>query len=137
MRNSFNNNNGLTLVEVIVSMGIVLLMSVAATQTLLNSQFLTSYSRHKMQAMYTAQWLLEQKRKQPFVAVNSVTNPPATVILDYSNNFTGTAVTTVTNLDANRNQVKVEIDWQEQVLSAKITMKEVYETNIGNDAVLN
>ncbi len=131
----FRSKSGLTLVEVLISIAIMLLLLTAATQTILNSQFLTSYSRHKAQAMYAAQQILEQQRQKSFSASSSQTTAP--VILDANSNFNGTAITTVTNLDAYRNHVDVEIDWQEQILAAKVTMKEYYSTNIANDPIPN
>ena len=135
MRRIAKSGIGLTLVEVLVSIGVVTLLVISAVQTILSSQYLTSYSRHKIQAMFAAQQILEQQRQKTFSAASSQTTVP--VILDVNGNFMGTAITTVTNLDAYRNQVKLEIDWQEQVLAAKMTMKEYYSTNIANDPVPN
>ncbi len=130
-----NSENGMALVEILISIAVVLILFSAATMSILNSQFLASYSRHKTQAMYVAQQLLEAQRRQTFVAASSSTT--AAVTLDTYVNFTGTAITTVANLDAYRNQVTVEIDWVEQMLAGKKTMKEFYSVNIANDPVPN
>ncbi len=137
-----NSKNGVTLVEVLVSIAIVLVLLTAAAKTILNGQFLTSYARHKTQAMYAAQQLLEQQRWLAFSTTSSQTTAP--VILDTYGNYSssagyfyGTAITTITNIDAYRNHVTIEIDWPEQILSGKVMMKEYFATNIANDPISN
>jgi len=129
------SENGLTLIEVLVSIAIMFLIITAITQAIISSQFFTSYSRHKLQGMYAAQQILEQQRQKQFSASSSQTTAP--VILDANGNFNGTAITTVTNLDAYRNRVSVEIDWPEQIQASKVIMKEYYSTIVANDPVPN
>ncbi len=142
MKRSFKCEAGFTLIEVLVSTLVVASLVLAGAKTITDSQYLNSLSRHKVQAMYAAQQILEQKRRATFVAASSVVTAP--VVLDTYGNFSntngyfyGTSVTTVTNLDAYRNQVTVEVSWPEQVLAAKRTTREYFSTNIANDPIPN
>ena len=132
---SFRSKQGLTLVELLISVGVMLLVVIAAAQVLLSSQFLASYQRHKVQAMYAAQQLLEQKRQTAFSATSSTSTQA--VVLDAGTNFSGSAVTTVTNIDANRNQVSVAVSWVEKIFGRDITMREYFATNLTIDPLLN
>ncbi len=135
MRRFSVSRDGLTLVEVLVSIAIVFVLVGAITQSILSSQFMTSLSRHKIQAMYASQQMIEHQRQKTFVAASSLTT--GVVSLDASAGFNGVSRLTVTNLDAYRNRVDVEIDWPESVLGSNMTMKEYYSTNIANDSVPN
>lgn len=141
MNKVFKPENGLTLIEVLVSIWLFSLLIIATAMTILNCLFLGSYARHRIQAMYTAQEMIEQQRRQTFSTIPFQTTTPVTLDPSGNNNssgsFLGTAIITVANLDAYRNQMKVEIDWQERVLAGKITAKEYYSTNIVNDPVPN
>jgi len=127
-----------TLIEVLVSVAVVLIFIVAAVTSLLNSQFLASISKHKLQAMYVAQQILEQERRLSFA--NITTQPSLPVTLDTNgtynttaDDFLGNRIITVINLDAYRKGVQLQINWKEQVLANKVTMAEYYSTNITND----
>ncbi|MBF0618702.1 MAG: type II secretion system protein [Candidatus Omnitrophica bacterium] len=138
-----NAETGLTLVEALVSLAIVTVLLVTATEGILNSRFLGSYSRHQVQAMYAAQQILEQYRRQPFSTVSLNTSGP--VILDFNGDFSntgtylyGTAFISVVNIDPDRDKINVEVDWQEKMQDNKnVTMKEYYSTIIVNDPVPN
>ena len=143
MRNIPSLDNGLTLIEVIVSVALIVILFAAASSTLINSQLLSSIARHKLQAEYVSQQILEQQRRLPFSNIISLS--AATVTLDtmgtYNttiDDFNGTAVITVTNIDTYRKKVQVEIDWPERLLTgAQVTMKEYYATTIANEPQLN
>jgi prepilin-type N-terminal cleavage/methylation domain-containing protein len=135
-------NNGVSLVEVLVSVFLIGILIMAATETIIDSQFFNSYSRHKVQTMYAAQQLLEAQRQQPFAAASFQT-PVQQVILDTSGStnpakyFYGSAVTTLTHLSADLNQVSVQISWSEKTRRGPVTMTENYLTVIANDPIPN
>lgn len=133
---------GISLVEVLVSIAIVLIFLLAAATTIINGQFLTSYAKHKLQATYAAQQILEQTRRLTFANIVSQASTPITLDTQGTYNttaddFLGNVIITVISLDAYRKQVQVQINWKEQVLATKIDMREYYSTNIANDPVPN
>jgi len=76
--------SGFTLVEVLVSIGILLIFLLFAASMLTNSQLLASYSKHKIQAAYAAQQLIETQRQQPishFAPYLATVNPVRTAII--------------------------------------------------------
>jgi len=111
--NKFSNSkNGFTIVEVLVSLGIVLIFLPFAAGILVTTQYLASYSKHKAQAAYAAKQIIEMQRQQPqpvsyFAPKLATQNPVNTsttklVALDTKGNFNnstnyfyGTAVITV------------------------------------------
>ena len=116
MDRSFNSNSGFTLVEVLVTTAIVVVFLPFAASLLTNSQMLASFSKHRIQAAYVAQQLIETTRQQPlsyFAPQLATLNPTSTPITgqvaldtkgDYSNIncstnptlFCGNAVISVT-----------------------------------------
>ena len=62
MKKNLKNKKGFTLVEEIVSVGIMVIFLPFAASMLTNSQLLASYSKHKIQAAYVAQQLIETER---------------------------------------------------------------------------
>ena len=143
MRSISRLNNGLTLIEVIISVAIIVILLAAAASTIINSQVLSSLARHKVQAAYVGEQLLEQQRRLTFSSIVSL--PSAAVTLDTrgtynttADDFLGTAIITVTSIDAYRKKVQVEIDWLERLFTgAQVTMKEYYATTIANEPQLN
>lgn len=124
-----NSQSGLTLVEVLVSVLLIVILLTAAAATILNSQFLSSYSKHKIQAAYVAQQIMEQQRRLGRAARSS--RASAAVTLDTrgtyastTDDFLGNRVITVTNVDALRSLVQVEINWQERFGRGIFTMRE-------------
>jgi len=65
MKNWVDQKSGFTLVEVLVSVGIMLVFLPFAANTLTNSQLLSSYSKHRIQAAFVAQQIIEYQRQQP------------------------------------------------------------------------
>lgn len=129
-------------VEVLVSMAIIIILVTAAASTILNSQFLASYSKHKIQAMYAAQHIIEQQRRLAFSNIVSQASTPVTLDTKGTYNtsaddFLGNVILTVSSLDVNRKQLQVQINWQEQITTAKVTMREYYSTIIANDPLTN
>jgi prepilin-type N-terminal cleavage/methylation domain-containing protein len=116
MAKSSYKEDGFTLIEVLVSVGIMLIFLPFAANMLTNSQLLASYSKHKIQAAYAAQQILETQRQiistyfnpLPLLSGQSKTIGPSSVILDTKGNynnlncntntsiFCGTSIITVT-----------------------------------------
>ena len=139
---NIRNSKSFTLVEVLVSLALIVLLWGATVGAIFNNRFLLSYSRHKMQAAYVAQQILEQERRLVFSPNSSLSS--AVVILDTqgtynttADDFMGNSVVNVTNIDAYRNMVRVEINWLEKVGSGQMTMREYYTTTFANDPELN
>ena len=88
-----NTKSGYTIVEVLVSVGILIIFLPFAANMLTNSKLLASFSKHKIQAAYAAQQIIETERQSPFIilaAGQSQTIPAAganAVILDTKGNF--------------------------------------------------
>jgi type II secretory pathway pseudopilin PulG len=156
---------GYTLVEVLVSVGIMLIFLPFAASMLTNSQLLASYSKHKIQAAYAAQQIIETERQNPFLVIapgNSVTiqPSPASVVLDTKGSYTnvncatnanlfcGTAIITATPsvytngagatlTSSTVDHFVVSINWTENILNLKVPMTETYAEDIANDPMLN
>ena len=129
-----------------------------AASMLTNSQLLASYSKHKIQAAYAAQQIIETQRQNPFSTI--ITPNPASVVLDTKGNYTntncstnpnlfcGTATMTMTQaVYTNNSGVQttsttvdhfvVSISWVEQIVNLKVPMTETYAEDIVNDPMLN
>jgi len=118
MKGSAGCKKGITFTEVLVSSVIVVIIVLGAELNLSMSSFFCHNAKHKTQAMYAAQQLLEQERRKTFTITSSVTSAPVT--LDTHGNydssagyFCGTSTTIVKNIDAFRNHVTVQISWLE------------------------
>ena len=116
MTNSSNTKSGFTLVELLVSLAIMVVFLPFAANMLTNSQLLSSYSKHKIEAAYAAQQILETQRQEPlsyFAPILATANPAnnqsvGLVALDTKGNyanincntnptlFCGTATITIT-----------------------------------------
>jgi len=154
--------SGFTIVEVLVSVGIMLIFLPFAASMLTNSQLLASYAKHKIQAAYAAQQIIETERQSPFIVLAPGTSKiigPSSVVIDtkgnYSNDtcnnpnmFCGIATITVTpSVYTNTSGVSttstlvdhfaVKIQWVEQILQLQVTMTENYAEDIANDPMLN
>ena len=163
MRNFAVSKAGFTLVEVLVSVAIMLIFLPFAASMISNSQLLASYSKHKIQAAYAAQQILETQRQNTFVSLlagQTKTIGPGAVVLDTKGNysnvncatnanlFCGTAVITITPAVYTNNagftttnnivdHVLVKISWNEQIMALKVPMTESYAEDIANDPMLN
>ncbi len=101
-----NTKSGFTLVEVLVSVGIILLFLPFAANLLINSQILASYSKHKIQAAYAAQQIIETQRQEPisyFAPKLATQNPVNTtitgaVVLDTKGNYSNTICNSNVNI---------------------------------------
>jgi len=154
-----NTKKGFTLVEVLVSVAILVVFLPFAASMLTNSRILASYSKHKIQAAYAAQQIIETQRQLPFAQI--VSQPLQNVVLDTKGNYTnvncntnpnlfcGTALITVSQeaytntagakgpASPNIDHVVVTISWKEQQLNKLVPMTETYAEDIINDPMLN
>jgi prepilin-type N-terminal cleavage/methylation domain-containing protein len=99
-----NTKGGFTLVEVLVSVGIMLIFLPFAASMITNSQLLASYSKHKIQAAYAAQQIIETQRQiistyfasplGPLSSGQSDTIGPSSVVLDTKGNYANTNCST-------------------------------------------
>ncbi len=135
-------HSGLTMVEILISMALIVLLITAATHSTLASQFLASYSKHKIQAAYVAQQLLEQQRRTSFASIASAAS--AAVTLDTNgtygtttDDFNGNRIITVTSIDTYRKTVQIEINWLERVGPGKVTEREYFKATIAKEPELN
>ena len=156
------NRSGFTLVELLVSVGIIMIFLPFAASMLTNNQLLASYSKHRIQAANAAQQIIETQRQSPFVVLTQGQNKiigPSAVLLDTKGNynnitcgnanvFCGTSVITITpavyayngvNQPASStvDHIQVKIYWNEQVGKSIVPMTEYYAEDIANDPVLN
>ena len=137
-----NKQAGFTLLEVMIALVIFLILFLSTAVSIITSLYLGSVIKHKVQAMYWAQRFIEEERRLPFSTLASL--PSASVSLDTNGTFnttaddrTGNRVVTVTNIDANRKRLKIEINWTEKFLRGTNTMREYYSTDIANESQLN
>jgi len=167
MVNPLNTKSGYTLVEVLVSVGILIIFLPFAANMLTNSKLLASYSKHKIQAAYAAQQIIETERQNAFIVLTAGQSQtiPSTgsnaVILDtkgsYSSssctntnagNFCGTSVikvtpavyTSTTGVQTTSTTVDhfvVTISWIEQIVNLQVPMTETYAEDVANDTMLN
>jgi type II secretory pathway pseudopilin PulG len=162
-----NTKSGYTIVEVLVSVGILIIFLPFAANMLTNSKLLASYSKHKIQAAYAAQQIIETERQGAFIVLaagHSQTIPAAganAVILDTKGNFSfntcnnanagafcGTSVITVTpavytsttgvqTTSTSVDHFVVTISWIEQIINLQVPMTETFAEDVANDTMLN
>lgn len=162
MNKTLTTKSGFTFVEVLVTMGLMLLFLPFAASMLTNSQLLASYAKHKLQAAYVAQQILETQRQNPFITLTAgqtSTIGPSSVVLDTkgnynnttcgnSNAFCGTAVVTVTptvytnaagvkTTSSTVNHFVVQIYWNEKISVLFVPITETFAEDMANDPILN
>ncbi len=144
MNGIIHTEKGISLVEVLVSLALIVVLWLATSTTLLSGQFFTSYAQHKAQAVFVAQNIIEQQRRLVFA--NLASQASAAVSLDSkgtygtgADDFMGNRIVTVAVVPGNANlkTVQVEVNWQEQIANrGRVTMREYFTTSIANDPVL-
>ena len=142
MKNAHKLKKAFTLIETLVSLFLFVLVWMASATSLTVNMSLSSYSKHKVQAIYVAQRILEEERRQPFA--NLVSLPSASVSIDTmatfdttADDFMGNRIITVTDIDTFRKRVLVEINWTERISGVTRVMREYYATDIANETQLN
>ena len=161
-----NTKSGFTLVEVLVSVGIMLIFLPFAASMLTNSQLLASYSKHKIQAAYAAQQIIETQRQNAFFSFIGRTFSKHSAlrqcdILDTKGNYANRPrcdqyqyflryrcyyrdpVGLYQLPPGSRPPARpvdhfvVSISWTEQILKLQVPMTETYAEDIANDTMLN
>jgi Tfp pilus assembly protein PilV len=130
-----------TLTEILFSIGLLLLVWLAAVNATIIAKFSGSYAKHKIQAVYIAQQTIENLRKTPFA---SIANSTTTATIDTNgtpytttDDFTGTQIVTVTSPSSYYKQIIVEVRWNEILLGKNKTMREYCATIIANEPQVN
>ena len=137
-----STKNGFSLTEVVMGTMLLAVVWVAAMGTLVISRSAVTYARHKVQAIYVAQRILEEQRRLPFPTI--VSQPSSPVSIDTKGTFDtnaddmlGNRIITVTNLDTYRKRVSVEINWNERTPGTNLIMREYCTDDIANEPQLN
>lgn len=157
--------SGFTLIEVLVSLGILLVLLPFAASMLTNSQLLASFSKHKVQAAFAARQIIETERQLGYTNGGTYNNfsliqasqgtYPVTIDTkgDYNNShpethLMGTATVAVTAavytnssgakfINHNVDHVLVTISWFEHILNLQVPMTAYLAEDIANDPMLN
>jgi len=135
------NQEGFSLTEVVFSLVIFLMIWLPTVSGIVASVYLSSYMKHKVQAMYWAQENMEEQRRSPTKGSRTSTVPLDTQgtiadgTFDVGKNkyFKATGTITIENLDAHQQRVRGKIEWDEKILGGKITVREYYTTDILRD----
>lgn len=158
----FTRRGGFTLVEVLISVGLLLIFLPFAASMITNSQLMASYAKHRIQAAYAAQQIIETQRQAAFPILSagqSQTIGPNSVLLDTkgnynntncanSNVFCGTSVITITpavytstlgvnTTSTTTNHIVVKIYWNERIASSFVPITETFAADILNSPMLN
>ena len=160
--NKFSNTaKGFTLVEVLVSTGIMVVL-LPVLSILVSSQYLASVSKHKIQAAYVAQQLIETQRPiistyftptpltktiNGFVTIDTKGIYPANSCANSnlpcgstSITVTPAVYTSTTGVQTTSTTVEhfvVKITWNEQITKSRVPMTETYAEDMANDSTLN
>ena len=142
MKNPIHARHGFTLIEVVVALLVLVLVWIAGVNAMVMSRHLASRAKHKVQALYAAQRILEEERRRAFSDLASKLT--AVISLDTKGTFSSTdddfpanRVITVTALDAYRKRVQVEVNWTENIDGAQKTVREFCATDIAKEPQLN
>jgi hypothetical protein len=134
------SRNGFTLTEAVVSVLILVIIWISAVNALIAGKHSSSYSRHKVQAIYAAQRKIEDLRKATYPPTASTT----TIRIDTkatpdntADDFTGTQIVTVGQDLGYYRQVNVEIRWNESFFGRTKQMREYCSTYIANEPQVN
>jgi len=130
------------LLEIVISLILLVMIGELPLEGLVHISFLTSYAKHKVQAAYVAQRILEEQRRVPFPNLASQPSTPVTIdtmgtFNNPADDFLGNLIITVNNIDADRKRVRVEINWNEPTFGASWAGREYYTTDIANENQLN
>jgi len=164
--NRFSNTaKGFTLVEVLVSMGIMAVL-LPVLSILVSSQYLASVAKHKIQAAYVAQQLIETQRPiistyftptpllagqskviNGFVTIDTKGIYPANSCANSNLPCGSTSITVTPTVYTSTTGVKttsttvdhfvVKISWNEQITKSRVPMTETYAEDMANDSMLN
>ena len=150
-----NLKNGFTLIEAVVSILILAVIIVASVAALIANLTITSYSKHRLQAVFIARQTLEDMRKHNYGNLTQSSNysyvingrtygtgPVCIDVTDYNNGICGfwgdqtVAVNNVTG-DTHRKMVQVQVSWSENIGGVVRAMQEYCTTDIADTAAPN
>lgn len=142
MKTKLISQRGFSFAEALLCLALIPPVVGFSFQIFINQKALASYARHKSQAMFIAQQIIEEQRRLAFSTIASKTS--AVVTLDTkgsfgstTDDFTGNRIITVTSIDANKKLLKVEINWIQVMNAQRQTIREYYATIIANEPQLN
>ena len=139
---SRSHHRGFTLTEVLVSFFTLTTVWLCVLGAAVSNRKVTSYSKHKISAIYLAQQKIEELRKVGYPPT-AVPAPGELVYLDdmattdAADDIIGHRIVTVTALDAYRTRVQIEVNWNEPSLGTIGTRSEYCATVISNEPVVN
>lgn len=139
------SDKGLSLVEMLISMSLFVLVWVSLVGSILVGKEAETRSRHKIQATYAAQRVMESLRKQSFASIVSQTGGSVTVDTKgtdtAADDLIGTQTINVINYPATNpiyKKVGVTIRWREGGPVGPYQMADqVLWTYISSDAQVN
>jgi len=133
-------SKGITLTETLFSTILLVSILILAINLIVISKVSGSLSKHKTQAIYIVQRMIEDLRKKPFSSiagsVSAVSIDTRGTPEDYSDDLMGTGTVTVGNVNYYK-KVVVEIRWNELIAGGSKTVKECCGTHIANDPQAN
>ena len=106
------NKKGLTLVEVMIALVVLLIVSLALMQTALVSINANMTNVLRDEAVGIAEMRMNEARNTPFNNLVGTSN--ATIMRNFRNiaNFQYTVTRTVTNLNSDNKQVNITVTWE-------------------------
>ena len=142
MKRLKKNNKGFTLAETMVAVLFLTAVWVATMGSLVTNKYIASYSKHKVQAIFAAQSIMEEVHRWPFANIIDFDRPG--ISLDTRGTFNtaaddmmADAHVRVTILAPNRRRVQVEVVWQEHSAIASQQYHEFLTTTMVNESLLN
>jgi Tfp pilus assembly protein PilV len=139
MRYPNRAKKGLGLIEIIVSMLIITATWLMLSDALVRINSFIPEARHRTQAMYRAQEIIERWRRKSFSTAHLLPaqTTPVAMTIDPNNNIIGTYTVTVAYINNYRNKVTVNISWAESHLNQNKNITESYATDITNASAIN
>ena len=139
---SRSHRKGFTFTEVLVSFFALTTVWLCVLGAAVANRKITSYSKHKISAIYLAQQKIEELRKVGCPPAD-VPSPGESVYLDdmatvgASDDLIGHRIVSTSRLDGYRTLVQVEVNWNEPSLGTSMTRREYCATVISNEPSVN
>jgi len=135
------NGKGFTLVEVMTAVLLLGLVWMAVPGSIVAYKYIASYSKHKVEAIYVAQRVIEETRREPFSNIGSfyegVTLDDKNTFGTTADDYLGGADVTVTSLDPYRKRLQVRVEWFERTPIGIVIKNEYCTADISSDTQLN
>lgn len=119
-----------------VSLLLLTVVWLAAVEALIISSYTSSYSRHKIQAIYFAQRALEEQRR--LYSINMPSQPEQSFTIS-PDNFTIRRTITITTVNspggisAHTKKVQIAVNWNEKFYSSNVPAAEYCATDITDE----